>query len=132
MNMLEEIMYSQLISIDSNKIIVKKDNKLYILSIECDEGDCCGYNSVEANLLIDDNNCNNNPIITNIEVDSNYSDDGDDYNDYCDSVKITFFGIDKQLATLESTSGSGSGWHYGANVSIICKDLNICETITCW
>lgn len=119
---LKDLIGYELESIDDDKIIVSKDDKKYTLKIEQDEGDCCGYNSLETELLIDKDD---KPIITNVieNEESIY-----DRN----TKKITFYGTNKELATLDSLSSSGSGWWYGACVSIVCKELNINETITSW
>lgn len=125
-----ELIGSQLISIDDNKIVVQKDNQLYTITICKDYGDCCGYNVVKTTLLVDLEDTKNNPIITNIECGGDVSIEGDVI--YGDCTKITFFGLDKDLATLEAASYSGSGWEYGACVTLICKELKINETISQW
>lgn len=125
----EEIKLKNLIgykleNIDDKEIIVSKDNKQYVLKFEKYEGDCCSYNILKTNLLIDENN---KPVITNIKIEEEQS---GKYNG-C-GIVITFFGENKQIATIESCSSSGSGWCYGACVSIKCKELNIDEIITEW
>lgn len=127
---IKDLIGYRLVQIDNDKIIVKKDDKLYVLEIKEDYGGCCGYNDVETHLLIEENEIEKNPIITNIE----YEDTEKEQYKYFDgnSVRITFYGNNKQLANIESLSSSGSGWGYGACVTIECKDLNIDEIITEW
>lgn len=118
---LEELVGFKLVSINNDAIIVKKEEKEYSIKIEEYEGDCCGYNDIETTLLINDNS---NPVITSItrnEIDNSW--DGE-------NVEIIFYGENKQLAKINSLSSSGSGWCYGACVSIKCKELNINEVIT--
>lgn len=124
---IKDLIGYQLVQIDDEKIIVKKDNKIYVLKIEKDYGDCCGYNEIETHLLINENEIEKNPIITNIEFQNIMTDPCD-----CDLVKITFYGNNKKLANIKSLSASGSGWQYGACVSIVCKELDIDEIITEW
>lgn len=123
---LKDLIGYKLEKINNEHIIVSKDDKLYILQIVRDEGDCCGYNDLETKLLIDEHN---KPVIT--DIDYTKTKDADGWGE-CDSVKITFFGGNKQIAEISSLSSSGSGWSYGACVTIKCKELNIDETITQW
>ena len=120
----EELIGYKLVSIDDKKIIVKKDEKEYSIEFETDNGDCCGYNELETELLIEKNS-NDNPVITNIRMIDKSDSDGD-------SVEIIFYGKNKELAKINSLSSSGSGWQYGACVSVKCNELNIEENITSW
>lgn len=122
---LKELIGYQLVSIDDTRILVRKGDSTYELIIEEDYGDCCGYNEIDTKLLISNDELERNPIITNVITEDN--DDGWSYE-----AKITFFGESKPLAELNSLSSSGSGWCYGACVTIVCKDLNMSETITQW
>lgn len=74
----------QLVSIDDTKIVVRKDNTEYVLNIEEDYGDCCGYNEITTKLLISDTELNRNPIITNVKM----TKEEDDYDGM--SGKLTF------------------------------------------
>ena len=123
---LKDLIGYRLEKINDEEIIISKNDKLYVLKIQQDEGDCCGYNELETTLLISDNN---KPIITNIE----YKDisENEDWGDN-ETIKITFFGENKEIATIKSTSSSGSGWCYGACVTVKCKELNINEVISQW
>ena len=127
---LKDLVGYQLVQIDNKKIIIKKDDKTYTLNIEEDEGDCCGYNEIQTHLLIDNEEIEKNPIITNVEYENTEKEQDRWFNG--ESVRITFYGNNKQLANIESLSSSGSGWNYGACVNIKCKDLNINEEITGW
>ena len=123
---LKDLIGYRLEKINDEEIIISKNDKLYVLKFEEDEGGCCGYNELETTLLISDNN---KPIITNIE----YKDisENEDWGDN-ETIKITFFGENKEIATIKSKSSSGSGWCYGACVTVKCKELNINEVISQW
>lgn len=123
---LKDLIGYKLEKINDEEIIVSKENQLYTLKFEENEGDCCGYNKLETNLLIDEKN---KPIITNVKYKdiSGETTFGDD-----DTIEITFFGENKEIAKIKSMSSSGSGWCYGACVTIKCKELNINETLSEW
>ena len=125
----------QLVGWDScEQILTVKDNEriINLLFNDSDEGDCCGYNDFFAELLVSDHDLSINPIITNVEVKNDPEDSADYPWDDCDHVKITFFGGAKKIFQIESTSGSGSGWCYGACVTVKCKTLDIDECVTAW
>lgn len=119
---LKDLIGYRLEKINDDEIIISKNDKLYVLRIEQNEGDCCGYNELKTTLLISDNN---KPIITNIQYENNEIADGS-------YARITFFGENKEIAILRSYSSSGSGCYYGACVTIKCKELNIDEVISQW
>lgn len=121
---LKDLIGYQLVSIDDTKIVVCKGNSTYELLIEDDYGDCCGYNDFSTKLLISETELERNPIITNVVIEED-DDDGM-------SAKVTFFGECKPVAELSSFSFSGSGWCYGACVTIVCKELDMNEIITQW
>jgi hypothetical protein len=124
MKCLEQLIGAQLISIDNDKIIVKKDRKLYTIMIEDFEGDCCGYNDIETALWYRKKS-KRNPIITHIEKENTECYEGQ-------SCLLTFFGEDRKLAEINSYSSSGSGWAYGATVTLECKKLHIEEVLSSW
>lgn len=37
-----------------------------------------------------------------------------------------------ELAMIESYSSSGSGWEYGATVTLVCKETGAEATVTSW
>lgn len=115
----------QLVSICNTHIVIQNNTGRYVLAIEEDNGGCCGYNEVVTNLLISETELQNNPIITKVEVERDSEGDRE-------IAKITFFGVYKPLATVGTVSSSGSGWCYGACVSIKCKALDINEIVSCW
>lgn len=122
----EKLIGCQLISVDDEHIVLKsKDGELVTLFIVEDEGDCCGYTEVTTRLLVDELDVKDNPIITSVEcIDKD-----------CDShatCKITLFGLNKPMAEIEATAGSGSGWMYGACVKLLCKKMDIKCDIVCW
>lgn len=122
---IKDLVGYQLISMTEEKIVVQKNGIAYTLMIVEDEGDCCGYNEITAQLYFDENNLTHNPVITNVKVTSKEVGDANE-------VEITFFGEVKVIAELTSMSSSGSGWQYGACVSIVCKDIDLNETISEW
>ena len=65
----------QLVSINSEEIVVRKDDKEYTLHIIDDYGDCCGFNDITTELLISKTELQNNPIITNVELEQDCGDD---------------------------------------------------------
>ena len=124
---LKDLIGYQLVSINDIKIVVRKNDSEYVLSIMDDEGDCCGFNEIETKLLISDTELNRNPIITNVEKEEKVDEDDDSMRG-----KLTFFGEYKPMAAVESYSSSGSGWCYGACVNIYCKELGINEELSSW
>ena len=123
---LKDLIGYKLEKINNNEIVISNDNKLYILKFEEDEGGCCGYNELETTLLIDGKN---KPIITNVKYEDVSEEDKWGASEI---IKITFFGENKEIANIKSKSTSGSGWCYGACVTVNCKELHIHETISSW
>ena len=119
----------QLVDLNDDVMIVKKEDKTYALEFDCDYGSCCGYAQIKNSLLIDESVITRNPVITKIENKSSRNNDSDYYED---NVLITLFGEYKPIAEIEARAGSGSGWHYGAAVTVMCKPLEIDEEIISW
>lgn len=117
---LKDLIGYQLVAINDEKIVVEKDDKTFTIEIYEYEGDCCGFNNLEITSDI-----KNNPVITNVKYE-----EGDAF-DSGYSV-ITFYGLDKKLAEINSYSSSGSGWAYGATVSVVCSELDIDEILSSW
>ena len=129
MEFIDSLIGARLVSIDENKMVIKRyegyngrEEKEYTFEIIQNEGDCCGFNEVNAKLL-----CEEGALIgvTNVSVCKGETDD----ESYC---TITLFGEYKPIAMLSSRSSSGSGYQYGAYVKIKCKPLDIDEFITAW
>lgn len=123
--MLEKLIGAQVVDISEDTIKVKLNDEIYDLKLETDQGDCCGYADFTTNLLYDKHS-ERNPIITNIEIVSS------EEEQYCDRVKITFYGEYKPLIEIDAEAGSGSGWAYGACVELYCKELDINKRIASW
>lgn len=124
--MLKDIIGAQLISINHDGFTVKTANdKEIIFYFDSCMGNCCGYNELEATLYFDQEDMDNAPVITNIICDKKDDADGD-------RMIITFFGINKTLAQFDSFSYSGSGWCYGATVTLTCYSTNKKATVTQW
>lgn len=77
-----------------------------------DDGDCCGY----ADIDILKNTFEGNVLITNVELD-----DGNRDNYPNNSIKVTFYGANKQIYQANLSDGSGSGWDYGAVATLSVK-----------
>lgn len=122
--MLEKLIGAQILTVNDDSIEVKLGEKTFKLEIVSDGGDCCGYADFTTNLLYSENDFRN-PIITNVSLEGGEG-------AYCDSSIITFYGESKPLATIESEAGSGSGWSYGAFVSLKCIPLDIDEDLASW
>lgn len=122
---IKDLIGFQLVEINDNEIKLKKDDKTFTLSIDEDYGGCCGYNDIETNLFISKEELNRNPIITNIIIDKSES-------EWSETCKVIFFGEEKNIAELETNSGSGSGWHYGACAWVKCKELDLYEVLSQW
>jgi hypothetical protein len=120
----EKLIGAQILRVGVDFIEVKKDDEVFKLEIISDDGGCCGYAGFITNLLYSENDIRN-PIITNVSLENKE-------NPYEDVSIITFFGESKPLATIESEAGSGSGWSYGAFVSLRCKALGIDEYLASW
>lgn len=120
---LKDLIGYQLVDLNNEQLIVSKNNKEYIIEINEDGGDCCGYNAIETQLFFNKAEKKRNPIITNIKVDHEEGEDDD-------TCKIAFFGESKKIGLIDAYSSSGSGWQYGATVWLECKTLNINETLT--
>lgn len=122
---LKDLVGYQLVSIDDAKIIVKKGNRKYEIVIMDDPGGCCGYNDIKTELYFDKEDSKRNPVI--IDVDEKF--DGGNFDTSC---SITFIGEYGNLGKIDSLSSSGSGWCYGATVTLISDKLGIKEIISSW
>lgn len=123
--MLENLIGAQILTVGDDWIDVKLGDGVFKLEIISDDGDCCGYANFTTNLLYSENDARN-PIITNVSLE-------DDESDYDGSSSVvTFYGESKPLAKIESLAGSGSGWNYGASVTLRCKALDIDENLASW
>lgn len=124
--MINELIGAQLISFGKDKFKVKTaKGKVRTFVLDEDEGDCCGYNEVVATLLINKKELANNPIITDIKESDTEEDDGNRHI-------LTLVGISKPLAEINSYSSSGSGWCYGACVTLECKETRLSKILSSW
>lgn len=122
--MIKKLIGAQIVNVGDDYIEVKKDGQIYKLEIIGDYGSCCGFAYFDTYLLYSPED-ERNPIITDIVLEDTTYDGGE-------SSVITFYGESKPLAKIESEVGSGSGWNYGACVTIRCKPLGIYETLASW
>lgn len=127
--MIENLIGYRLIEIDNSGFKVEKDGNVRTFEFDEDYGDCCGYNEVTANLLVSEEDLAKNPIITEVNYDNpqkmrNYA--------YCEQIVITFMGESRPIAEINSESGSGSGWNYGAHAWVVCKETGETEVLTEW
>lgn len=123
--MLNDLVGANLVELNERRFVVNKDDMLICFTFEEDSGDCCGFNEITANLFISKEELHRNPVITSIETER-----GADNHE--DRLVITLFGEQKQLAEIESISSSGSGWNYGATVTLRCLKTNEEEVLTSW
>lgn len=123
--MLEKLIGAQLIELNRRGFVVRKDGELIRFSFIEDYGNCCGFNRIETHLFISKDELRRNPIITNIQEDGTRGNDSS-------NLIITFFGEEKQIAKIDTMSSSGSGWGYGAFVSLRCLKTEEEEILTQW
>jgi hypothetical protein len=124
--MTNELIGAQLISFGKDKFKVKTaKGKVKTFVLDEDEGDCCGYNEVVSTLLISKKELANNPIITDIKETDDEEDDGNRHI-------LTLVGVSKPLAEINSYSSSGSGWCYGACVTLECKETRLSKILSHW
>lgn len=121
----------QLVELDDEKMLVRKDGKTYMIKFDTDDGDCCGYAEVEAKLFVE-NGSPQNPVITNVKYVEEDLSDGDWSDGGGNNIVITLFGELGITGQIESVCGSGSGWQYGATVTLECDELDIREVICSW
>ena len=121
---LQKLVGFQILSLDEESIVVVKNNKVFVIGIENDEGDCCGYNEIVTNLNYGIGS-KHNPIITKVTIENEEIDEGQ----YC---SVCFFGGSKLIGNIDTYSSSGSGWGYGATVTIRCKRLDINDILSSW
>ena len=119
---LDVLIGSQILTMDDSTIVVVKDGVNYTLYIGDYPGDCCGFNEIQTVLNYGKNHADN-PIITNI------TSERDKEGGEC---KVTFYGDSKVIGTIDAYSSSGSGWKYGACVTVECKALDIDEELSSW
>jgi hypothetical protein len=125
--MFNMLLGAQLREFNDRQFTVKdKFGEIRTFVFEEDEGGCCGFNELVNKLLISSDDLSRNPVITKIEArtTNEYSEE--------DHVIITLFGEAKKLAEIDSLSSSGSGWCYGACVTLRCVQTDESECITCW
>lgn len=120
--MIKELVGWQLVSMDNHMFVISKDGKQRTFEFIKNEGGCCGYNDFVAKLFYEKGSIDN-PVITSVEFDdiSNYDNE---------HILVTFFGVDKRLALIDSISSSASGFCYGAYVKCHCIETGEEEFIT--
>ena len=123
-NNLDVLIGSQILTMTNDKIVVAKDGTNYTLYIGDYSDDYCGFNEIQTVLNYGENRADN-PIITDIVREIDNGDDGS-------SCKVTFYGDSKAIGTIDAYSSSGSGWEYGARVTVECEALGIDETLSSW
>ena len=122
---LKDLVGFQLVDLTEEKILVRApDGKTFTLFIEDDEGDCCGFNDITTTLEVKKNS-KINPIITKVDICNEEEDEGE-------CCYVTFYGDSKVLGSIDTYSSSGSGWNYGANVTVRCSPLSLIETLSSW
>lgn len=122
--MIGELVGWQIVSMNNDSFVVSKDGQKRTFEFYEDYGDCCGFNELNANLLYEEGSIEN-PVITSVVFKDN-SGTGEN------NILITFFGVCKPLAQIDSLSSSGSGWCYGACVTCKCIETGEEEIISCY
>ena len=77
----------QLVSLNDENMVVQKDEKTYVISFECSDGDCCGSAEIKHTLYFEPNDFFSNPVIKRRE----YLQWGYEENDYGQFAHITLF-----------------------------------------
>lgn len=122
---LKNLVGFQLVDLTEEKILVRAPSgEIFTLFIEDDEGYCCGFNNITTTLKIKKNS-KINPIITKVDIRSKEEGEGE-------CCYVTFYGDSKVLGSIDTYSSSGSGWNYGANVTVRCSPLSLIETLSSW
>lgn len=118
---LRKLVGMTLIDLNTQGFTVKdKDGERLHFVFDEDDGGCCGYNKIKTTLSM---SRRNPPVITKVQYQDVSA--GDE-----DAIRITLFGLDKEIAEIFSMSSSGSGWAYGATVAVKCREINFTEVIT--
>lgn len=121
MKLEDKLIGSQLVGVSEDLIKVMKDGIVYNLELESYQGECCG--SAEFDItFFDEEDIKNNPVITNVI----HKREGNSWSENCE---LTFFGLNKEILNITAEATSGSGYMYGASVTIYCKSLDIEEEI---
>ena len=119
-DLLKDIIGAQLSSVTTHSFTVRTPaGKILEFQFEEDEGECCGYNNLSTTLYFDSDDITNNPVITNFSYETSQS-----ASQPGQSATITLFGLNRTIAKFESFSCSGSGYWYGATVTLKCHYTN--------
>lgn len=125
MEFAESLIGAKLSCISDEKIVVIDTNgKQRVFNFIKDDGDWCGFAEVNTHLYITQDELNTNPVITNVKTKRSSGEENES-----DDFYITLCGINKKLAKVSCRASSGSGWGYGATVTIRCKALNINDVL---
>lgn len=123
----EKLIGAQVLAVTEDSITVSINDEEFVLEVHTYHGDCCGFAEADVKPLTDvlkvsQENTSSNPVITDIKTNN-------DFDDCSDQIEITFFGESQELFEITGEAGSGSGWAYGATVSIVCDKLQLDEVI---
>ena len=125
MKFIDNLVGSQIIDMCEKSITVKtKNGQTLQFDFICEQGDCCGYAEIKNTLYFKPDD-NNNPVITNLVMRT-------EEKDCCKEVILILFGEYKALADYRFECGSGSGWCYGATISVACKIVPDVEELCSW
>lgn len=124
---IDNLIGARLVDLDDTGFTVLRTNqdssKKLRFDFDEDEGDCCGFNTIESTFLW--NGEGDAPAIVKIE----YSEDFDGWGDSC---TITFFGESAEIGKVSTYSSSVSGCCYGACVSVKCRETNDEILLSSW
>ena len=118
---LRKLVGMTLIDLNSDGFTVEdKDGERLHFVFDESGGLGCGFNKIKTTLSMSKRNP---PVITKVQYQDVSA--GDE-----DAIRITFFGLDREIAEIFSKSSSDSGWAYGATVAVKCREINFTEVIT--
>lgn len=121
-NALNVLIGAQLINLNEEGFTVLKDGAEYAFKFVKYRGDCCGYNEIATQLLVD---TKEKPVITDVKIFNKR----ETFGKHC---YVTLFGLDRTIAEIDTCSTSRSGWQYGACVKVNCELLGINKTMSSW
>lgn len=130
----EEMIGSQLVEIFKNsdglavgfKLKLSNGKTKHFDFIE-DAGDCSAGWNIFSMIDFDSVPLNRHPVITDIEE---HKISNDIYPE--NGLRVIFFSEDAIISEINCYSSSGDGLHYGATVSIKCRETNEETVLTAW
>lgn len=124
---IDSLIGARLVDLDNTGFTVMRTSrngpKEFRFDFDEDAGDCCGFNTIESTFLWDGEG--DAPAIVKVEYLKDFSEDGN-------GCTITFFGESSEIGKVSTYSSSGSGWCYGACVTVKCRENNDQALLSYW